>query len=171
MCNISDRSPMYRPSIARPNSRPRYPGSCRKPEVVLLPFVHKFSMQVQPSFQTKFQLLLTCSTEQQASNFMRHLPLSHLSSLCVSLLIAVGERERTRALHGEILYPSTPFAASDPSAGASVGAPQVIPLSECSPPLFLFLSFLVFIYIICLYVHDNGCVREPSHLQNLCDFT
>jgi len=37
--------------------------------------------------------------------------------------IAVGERERTRALPGEILYPSTSSAASAASARAFVGAP------------------------------------------------
>ena len=53
-----------------------------------------------------------------------------LPSPHVSPLIVVGERERTRALHGEVLYPLTSSAASAPSAGASVGALQVTPLRE-----------------------------------------
>ena len=56
-----------------------------------------------------------------------HLPSSHLPSLRESPLIAVGERDRTHALHGEILYPSTSSAAPDAFARASVGAPQVAP--------------------------------------------
>ena len=52
---------------------------------------------------------------------------SHLSSLCRSPLITVGERERTHVLHGEILYPTTPIAAPDASARAFVGAPQIAP--------------------------------------------
>ena len=39
--------------------------------------------------------------------------------------IAVGECERTHALHGEMLYPVTPSAVPDASARASVGVPQI----------------------------------------------
>ena len=51
----------------------------------------------------------------------------HLSPLRRSSLIAVGECERTHALHGEILYLSISSAAPNASARASVGAPQVAP--------------------------------------------
>ena len=61
-----------------------------------------------------------------------------LSSLRVSLLIVIGERKLTRALHDEILYPSTSSAASSASVGVSVGAPQTSPaacVSSLSPSL------------------------------------
>jgi len=61
---------------------------------------------------------------------------SHLLSLRESPFIAVGEHERTRTLPSEILFPSI---SSAPSAGASVGAPQVTPLL-CESPLSLSLS-------------------------------
>ena len=65
--------------------------------------------------------------------------------------ITVGERERTRALSGEIFYLSTSFAASAVSAGASVSAPQVTPMCESSlslfPPLYNFACLLIFKYI------------------------
>jgi len=51
----------------------------------------------------------------------------HLPPLRGSPSIVVGERERTHALPGEILYPSTFSAASTPSARASVGAPKASP--------------------------------------------
>ena len=41
--------------------------------------------------------------------------------------IAVGECKCTHTLHGEILYPTTPSAAQDASAGVSVGVPQIAP--------------------------------------------
>jgi len=55
----------------------------------------------------------------------RHLPPSRFSALRRSPWITVGGRERTHALHGEMLYPTIPSAAPDASAGASVGAPQI----------------------------------------------
>ena len=57
--------------------------------------------------------------------------------------IAVGERERTRALLAEILYVDILRSPPTP-AGASVGAPQVTPLCES---LLLSLSL---IYKICM---------------------
>ena len=51
----------------------------------------------------------------------------HFSPLRGTPLITVGERERTHALHGDILYPTTSSAAPDASARASVSAPQVAP--------------------------------------------
>ena len=50
---------------------------------------------------------------------------SHFPALRGSPWITVGERERTHALHGEMLYPTTPSAPPDASVGASVGAPQI----------------------------------------------
>ena len=50
---------------------------------------------------------------------------SHFPALRGSPWITVGECERTHALHGEMLYPTTPSAAPDASARASVGAPQI----------------------------------------------
>ena len=51
----------------------------------------------------------------------------HFLSLRGTRLITVGEAERTHALHGEILYPTTSSAAPDTSARASIGASQVAP--------------------------------------------
>ena len=51
----------------------------------------------------------------------------HFPPLRGTPLITVSERERTHALHGDILYPTTSFKAPDASARASVGAPQVVP--------------------------------------------
>ena len=45
-----------------------------------------------------------------------------------TLWITVGEREQTNALHDEMLYPTTPSAAPDASARASVGTPQITTL-------------------------------------------
>ena len=58
----------------------------------------------------------------------------HIPPLRLSSSIAVGERERTRALHGEILYPSTSSAASALSAGTSVRAQQASPAACVSLP-------------------------------------
>jgi len=55
----------------------------------------------------------------------KYRPPSHFPTLRVSPWITVGESERTHALHGELLYPTTPSAAPDASVGASVGAPQI----------------------------------------------
>ena len=62
--------------------------------------------------------------------------------------ITVDERERTHALPGEILYPLTSSAASSPSTGASIGAPQVTPLCEF-PSITLFFSlYISLVYVI-----------------------
>jgi len=65
---------------------------------------------------------------------------NHFPALRGMPLITVGERERTHALHGEVLYPTTPSATPDPSVEVSVGEPQVTPLSECLllPSLFIY---------------------------------
>ena len=55
----------------------------------------------------------------------KYLTPSHFSALRGSLWITVGERERTHALHDEMLYPTKPSAAPDASARAFVGAPQI----------------------------------------------
>ena len=55
----------------------------------------------------------------------KHLLPSHFPTLRGSPWITVGERERTHALHGEMLHLTTPSAAPGASARASVGAPQI----------------------------------------------
>ena len=50
----------------------------------------------------------------------KYLTPSHFSSPRGSPWITVGERERTHALHGDILYPTTSSAAPDASARAFV---------------------------------------------------
>ena len=50
----------------------------------------------------------------------------HLSSLRRTLLIAVGECERTHALHGGTIYPTTSSATSDASVGATQVAPRLV---------------------------------------------
>jgi len=60
--------------------------------------------------------------------------------------ITVGERERTHALHGEMLYPTAFSAASS----ASVGAPQVPHgMREFSLPLYV-------ICVLCI-INALGC--------------
>jgi len=56
----------------------------------------------------------------------------HLLPLCGSPSIAVSERERTHALSGEILYPSTSFAASAPFVGASSARREPCPCVSSS---------------------------------------
>jgi len=73
----------------------------------------------------------------------------HLPSLRGTPLITLGERERTHALHGELLYPTTSFAAPDASARASVGAPQS--LATLCESLFSLLS-LIYGYACMNYV-------------------
>ena len=63
--------------------------------------------------------------QRQAKHSSMYLTLSHFLALRGSPWITVGERERTHALHGNILYPTISSAAPDASARASVGAPQV----------------------------------------------
>ena len=62
---------------------------------------------------------------QAKQHFLKYLPSSHFPALRGSPWITVGERERTHALHGEMLYTTTSSAASDASVGASIDAPQV----------------------------------------------
>jgi len=57
----------------------------------------------------------------------RHLTPSHFLSLRGLPWITVGERERTHAFHGDMLYLTTSSVAPDASARASIGAPQIAP--------------------------------------------
>jgi len=70
----------------------------------------------------------TTSTSSTGASVGSTLLASPFHPLRGSSLIAVGESEHTHALHDEILYPSTSAEASAPSAGESVGAPQVTPM-------------------------------------------
>ena len=65
--------------------------------------------------------VLNIQGKGQAKHSSIYLTPSHFSALRGSPRITVGERGRTHALHGEMLYPTTPSAAPD----ASVGAPQI----------------------------------------------
>ena len=76
----------------------------------------------------------------------------HFLPLSGSLLIAVNECKRTRALSGEFLYPLTSSADSAPSVGASVSAPQVTKLCE-----FLPLSISLPVHILVFYAKCVLC--------------
>jgi len=73
-------------------------------------------------------------------------------------LITIGEHERTHALHDETLYPTTPSAAPDTSARASVGAPQVAPrlvLYLCMEGKVVIIGKCVFdcvdVWVLCMW--------------------
>ena len=73
--------------------------------------------------------------------------------------ITVGERERTHALHGEMLYPTISSAAPDASARASVGALQISTLlceSSLFPSLLIFWVYSVVLgVLVCLHVGES----------------
>ena len=100
---------------------------------------------------------MVAPTSSQVPNLLalKH-PLSHLPSLRESPLIVVGERERTGALHGEILYPSTSSAASSAFARASVSMPQVTTSCEFPSPSFSLPP--------CKSLCVSACVHEKNHM-------
>ena len=84
----------------------------------------------------------------------KYLSSSHFSALRGTSWITVGECEHTYALHGEMLYPTTPSADPDASVGASVGVPQI------GSRLVLHFVYGGNIVIIEKFINVFVCVRE-----------